>query len=211
MRVHVVQSKRAPRVLRAREVQGRRPCVRGGRALWLSRLAETAACTHVDVHGGSWHWSCLSGFGVYRPRCQVVGDRRRWLGASMGGMRTSCVRRSVCLFSYGGTAACSSHREGAGVNLRAVGVPDRGTSCPSPLPSSLWGWSLCWCFVGAFGSRVSGRCGFLPSADGHQPAGDPGRGKSCAETGVGRDVRAAGAGRGGEPQGHSRVMGYSGQ
>lgn len=137
------------------------------------------------------------GFRVYRPRCQVVGDRRRWLGAPMGRMRTSCVKRSICLFSYGGTAVCSSHREGAWVNPRAVGVPERGTSCPSLLPSPLWGWSLCWCFIGAFGSRVSGRCGFLPSTDGHQPSGDPGRGKSCAETGVGRDVHAAGAGCGG--------------
>lgn len=67
--------------------------------------------------------------------------------------------------------------------------------CPGPLAILLL-LPLGRALAGAVGIRVGGRGRVLPGADGHQPAGDPGRGQPRAEDGVGAgDPPGAGGGR----------------
>ncbi|XP_052668070.1 ribosomal RNA-processing protein 8 isoform X1 [Harpia harpyja] len=87
----------------------------------------------------------------------------------------------------GAPTVCRLLGEDAGLNPRAWEAAKHGRAAPSPSPSSSssssWGGHPGWCLAGAFGGRVGGRCGVLPGADGHQPAGDPGRGQPRAEAG----------------------------
>ncbi|XP_010575027.1 PREDICTED: ribosomal RNA-processing protein 8 isoform X2 [Haliaeetus leucocephalus] len=94
-------------------------------------------------------------------------------------------KEHISVRKTGAPPVCRLLREDAGLNPRAWEAAKHGRAAPSPSPSSSssWGGHPGWCLAGAFGGRVGGCCSVLPGADGHQPAGDPGRGQPRAEAG----------------------------
>lgn len=132
------------------------------------------------------HRSCQGDGGGWQGGLDAAWRQLRWAGEGV-----LCARASSHLFGKPGHLRLRAPQRRCSVESKSPGSGEARKGCPSAVTVLPPGW----CLAGALGSRVGGRCGVLPGADGHQPAGDPGRGQPCAEAGVGRDARQAGKGQ----------------